>query len=1061
MLRQYLTRFVAFSLVLESLIANASPAILIYVDEENHVRVMSTQSRRIDIGTCGRGLVIWADGDREHWQFFDGQWTLPRGELSEIVGTGFGAQSRGSHSLATDDQGSFQTTTALAQLRLMPVARGLGSLVVPYENAMLLDPRVTFRRETSLSTNELASAEAVLRQDGKELLRIRFPEGASILQWKDIPDIPTEFKDGLLPGSYEFDLPGPLEQERCRFKVASATDRENLERNIRPLAALLQSDSPLVVQVTVEQLLSHRPALLADALNQLEQFPEAKRTKHLKDLHQQVIDWLKDPAQRPRERPLVKAAYDDEKFHEVRTLIASNSWVAALEELDSLELFQPSEDLRRHAVALTYRGVILGESGAGRDTETIAAFQQAIEQLSNADEYTSDLQRAYVNYANFLLGRVQDRIHNHAFQMATGTARPLMTAISQWMDARDVFARAKKLSISQTDVQPDQLINEARLYALLADIVHILGHPTLEGQQFRDAERVAIEQARMLAECASHSAAEIDPLNRASLCELLAHCDFRSGQFERAIAQVNVALAIYVDQGSLAGVENAYRFLGLCARSDSDGSRSNDAINHFLISESLSELLRERYPVDDTGLSRAGFFARRAYVTEHLIDLLVAERRFAEALAHAESIKARSLQDLLALRDIPAQKISLELVGTDQLLAGWPTDTVAVEYFLGSEKSWVFCIDRFGKTTASLLTDNAGLPIPSRELVHRVQAFLRRENPNGMEFYADKLKRRVAARGYDKQWQDELIWFREVLLPDSILAEVKHSKLLVVSPNHVLHYFPFAALVIDKDPRGLSKFELPQPRFLIDECSELIYVPSVATWRGAQSQPAAGIATAAAAGIVAFPGAARLDGVVADLDGLRSSFGSRLTEVLQEEQVTEPAVSRLLRNNGLLLLATHGNNNADRPLESCLLAFSSGQHDGRLTAEEVYRSPVKSDLIVLSACYSGLADRSPMSGDDLFGIQRALLASGARTVVAGLWDVFDKTAPELIAGFHQRLAMGQSSSLALAASQREFLNKYRTTGEVEPYVHPYFWAVYMVAGDNRSTVVVDKKGNRK
>jgi CHAT domain-containing protein len=104
----------------------------------------------------------------------------------------------------------------------------------------------------------------------------------------------------------------------------------------------------------------------------------------------------------------------------------------------------------------------------------------------------------------------------------------------------------------------------------------------------------------------------------------------------------------------------------------------------------------------------------------------------------------------------------------------------------------------------------------------------------------------------------------------------------------------------------------------------------------------------------------------------------------------------------------------------------------------------------MSACYSGLADRSPWSGDDLFGLQRAFLQAGARTVVSGLWDVYDGSGPELMKGLFDNLAAGSPAHSALAASQRAFLKKLKASKEVEPWLHPYFWAVYTVAGDDRT-----------
>jgi CHAT domain-containing protein len=70
--------------------------------------------------------------------------------------------------------------------------------------------------------------------------------------------------------------------------------------------------------------------------------------------------------------------------------------------------------------------------------------------------------------------------------------------------------------------------------------------------------------------------------------------------------------------------------------------------------------------------------------------------------------------------------------------------------------------------------------------------------------------------------------------------------------------------------------------------------------------------------------------------------------------------------------------------------------------------------------------------------------------VSGLWDVYDGTAPELMNGFFKGLAQRRPAAQALAESQRAFLEGLRRSGDDEPWLHPYFWAVYTVTGDDRT-----------
>jgi CHAT domain-containing protein len=203
-------------------------------------------------------------------------------------------------------------------------------------------------------------------------------------------------------------------------------------------------------------------------------------------------------------------------------------------------------------------------------------------------------------------------------------------------------------------------------------------------------------------------------------------------------------------------------------------------------------------------------------------------------------------------------------------------------------------------------------------------------------------------------------------------------------------------------------------------------------------------------GIVHFPNADPLPGVKKDLENLQAVLGDRVQQLVPGDEAQETLAKALLQRRGMVFVGTHGRNVADQPLTSYLLFHPDLTSDGPLTAAEIYSISVASDLVVMSACYSGLADRSPLPGDDLFGLRRALLHSGAQTVVSGMWDVYDDTGPELMRGFFEALATGKPAPAALAQAQRAFLKEQRDAGPSNPWLHPYFWAVYTVSGDHRT-----------
>ena len=99
----------------------------------------------------------------------------------------------------------------------------------------------------------------------------------------------------------------------------------------------------------------------------------------------------------------------------MRGLIGAGKWARALELLGNLEPEAGPAGRRKQGLASLYRGVILAESGAGKETEAGEAFLEAVRQLEDGEQ--ADLDRAGNNLGNFLLNRCQDLLYNHSFQI--------------------------------------------------------------------------------------------------------------------------------------------------------------------------------------------------------------------------------------------------------------------------------------------------------------------------------------------------------------------------------------------------------------------------------------------------------------------------------------------------------------------------------------------------------------------------------------------------------------------------------------------------------------------
>jgi len=132
--------------------------------------------------------------------------------------------------------------------------------------------------------------------------------------------------------------------------------------------------------------------------------------------------------------------------------------------------------------------------------------------------------------------------------------------------------------------------------------------------------------------------------------------------------------------------------------------------------------------------------------------------------------------------------------------------------------------------------------------------------------------------------------------------------------------------------------------------------------------------------------------------------------------------------------ASHGKFQADAPLKSGLYLAKDADNDGILTVGELYSMNLEADLVILSACETGLGKIA--SGDDVVGLTRGFLYAGSRSIVASLWSVDDKATATLMEAFHGNLA---------SMNKREALREAQLKAR-EAFPHPFFWAAFQLTG---------------
>jgi CHAT domain-containing protein/TPR repeat protein len=140
-----------------------------------------------------------------------------------------------------------------------------------------------------------------------------------------------------------------------------------------------------------------------------------------------------------------------------------------------------------------------------------------------------------------------------------------------------------------------------------------------------------------------------------------------------------------------------------------------------------------------------------------------------------------------------------------------------------------------------------------------------------------------------------------------------------------------------------------------------------------------------------------------------------------------------------LHFATHGIVDEINPELSRLFLKASQQDDGYLYAGEIYNLSLNANLVVLSACQTGLGKFS--KGEGVIGLSRALMYAGAQNSIVSFWNVADASTAELMIHFYtvHINANQKSISQSLRDSKLKMLQS-------EKYFEPYYWAPFVLIG---------------
>ncbi len=151
--------------------------------------------------------------------------------------------------------------------------------------------------------------------------------------------------------------------------------------------------------------------------------------------------------------------------------------------------------------------------------------------------------------------------------------------------------------------------------------------------------------------------------------------------------------------------------------------------------------------------------------------------------------------------------------------------------------------------------------------------------------------------------------------------------------------------------------------------------------------------------------------------------------LLSNEKANYDDVISMMPQSSIIHFGTHAILDTINALQSKLM-LSDSKH---LTYEDIFKLPLKSRMVVLAGCETGLGQRE--SEHENLSLANAFHYAGNKKLIQSLWKIDDQSTNKILSKFYDEYVTSQNSSRALHFAKLEYLNQAEGS-----FASPYYWA---------------------